>query len=168
MANRILAAILMLGMGGALNARPLPTPKTSASAQAGFGSLSGKVTDARGTPQMGALVMVLASDGRVLHRLYTNELGVFVQEHLLPGVYGLKVTLTSFLPAMKDHVTVQPGSKAFLSINLASLTDTLTGLMGASSPRPESDNDWKWVVRSAGALRPVLRFLPGSASTPPT
>jgi len=168
MANRILAAILMLGMGGSLYASPLPSGKTPASTAAPtFGSLSGKVTDVRGKPQMGALVMVMASDGRILHRLYTNQLGIFVQDHLLPGVYSLKVSLISFLPAMKEHLTVEPGSKAFLSINLASLTDTLTGLMGNGHPRPEADSDWKWVVRSAGALRPVLRFLPGSSATVP-
>jgi hypothetical protein len=168
MANRILAAVLMLGMlmwsGSALNAAPPPPAKT-VSEHFAFGSLSGKVTDARGTPQLGALVMVMAADGRVLHRVYTNEMGVFVQDHLIPGVYGLKVTLTSFLPAIKDHLTVQPGSKAFLSINLSSLSDTLAGLMGNVRPRPESDSDWKWVVRRAGALRPVLRFLP-AAGTP--
>lgn len=166
MANRFLAAILMLGVSGALQARPPAAKSSSGFAQSSFGSLSGKVTDARGTPQMGALVMILGANGQVLHRVYTNQVGAFVQDKLAPGVYQLKVTLTSFLPAIKEHVTVEGGSKAFLSINLSSLTDTLAGLVGTGRPRPPSDNDWKWVVRSAGALRPVLRLLP-AASAPP-
>ncbi len=166
MANRFLAVVLMLAAPGLVSAAAPPPQKASAPA-AGFGSLSGKVLDSRGVPQMGALVTVLAADGRVLHSVYTNELGVFVQERLLPGVYGLKVSLTSFLPMLRENVKVQSGSKAFVTVNLASLTDTLVGLIGNRKPRPETDTDWKWVVRSAGALRPVLRLLPDANPTPP-
>src|SRR5260221_2058247 len=108
MANRTIAAILLLG-ASALWAAP-PRAKNAATPPAGtstFGAISGKVTDSRGIPQMGALVMVLAADGRVVHRLYTNELGLFVQDHLIPGVYNLKVTLASFLPVIRDSVGVQ-------------------------------------------------------------
>src|ERR1022692_3959689 len=125
-----------------------------------LGAISGKVTDSRGVPQMGALVVVLAADGRVLHKLYTNEIGAFAQDHLIPGVYSLRVSLASFLPAVRDAIGVRAGSQAFISINLASLTDTLSGLIGKGS-RQDSENDWKWVVRSSGGLRPVLRWMPG-------
>src|SRR5258708_4143805 len=133
MANRFLAAVLLVLAApptALLAARPAPSGKSSSATTPVFGMLSGKVTDSHGAPKMGALVSVLAADGRVLHRLYTNELGVFVLDRILPGVYGLKVTLASFLPSLRENVSVQAGSKAFLSINLASLTDTVTGLMG--------------------------------------
>jgi hypothetical protein len=131
-----------------------------------LGAISGKVSDARGIAQMGALVVVLTADGRVLHKLYTNEIGAFAQDHLVPGVYSLRVSLASFLPAIRDSINVRAGSQAFISINLASLGDTLSGLIGKGS-RPESDNDWKWIVRSSGGLRPVLRWMPGQ-TTPST
>jgi hypothetical protein len=161
-----LAAIWLLAVPVALWCAPpqqtVPKPVV--------GAISGKVTDARGVPQMGALVVVLAADGRVLHKLYTNEIGAFAEEHLLPGVYSLRVSLASFLPAVRDAIGVKAGSKAFISINLASLTDTLSGLIG-KTPRQDSDNDWKWVVRASGGLRPVLRLMPGqdpsSSSTIP-
>jgi len=113
---------------------------------------------------MGASVILLAADGRVLHRLLTNERGAFLMERLNAGRYNLRVTLSNFLPAFKENVLVEAGGQAFLSINLASLSDTLARLTGKGSTRPETDEDWKWVIRSSGATRPVLRLLPGSDS----
>jgi hypothetical protein len=152
-----LAAISLLALPGLFWCAPPPQQSV---AKPLVGAISGKVTDARGVPQMGALVVVLAADGHVLHKLYTNEIGAFAEEHLLPGVYSLRVSLASFLPAARDAIGVKAGSKAFISINLASLTDTLSGLIG-KAPHQDSDNDWKWIVRASGGLRPVLRLMPG-------
>jgi hypothetical protein len=159
MTRRSIAAIWLLAAPAVLWCAPAPqnAPKPATPV---LGAISGKVTDARGVPQMGALVVILASDDRVLHKLYTNEIGAFTQEHLVPGVYSLRVSLASFLPAVRDSIGVRAGSQAFISINLASLSDTLSGLIGKGS-RPETDNDWKWIVRSSGGLRPVLRWMPG-------
>jgi hypothetical protein len=156
MTKRMIAAIWLLATPAVLWCVPPP----QAAQKPVLGAISGKVADTRGVPQMGALVVVLAADGRVLHKLYTNEIGAFAQEHLLPGVYSLRVSLASFLPAVRDSIGVKAGSQAFISINLASLTDTLSGLIGKGSHQ-DTDNDWKWIVRSSGGLRPVLRLLPG-------
>ncbi|GEM_PF-554397 len=171
MTKRVIAAWCLLAAPAALlwcappQQRAAQAPATTAKPT--LGSISGKVTDARGIPQMGALVVVLAADGRVLHKLYTNEVGAFMQDRLVPGVYSLRVSLASFLPAVRDSIGVKAGSQNFLSINLSSLTDTLTGLI-SKTPHPDSDNDWKWVVRSSGGLRPVLRILPGQSGSTPT
>lgn len=165
MANRALAWMVMLATPVVmLQAAPAPGPRTPAAPSAAVGSLSGRVTDIRGVPQMGALVTILSADGKVLHHLYSNQFGLFVQERLIPGVYGLRVNLATFLPAIKEHVSVNAGSKAFLTINLASVSDTVAGMLGAATPRNDPDSDWRWVIRSSGALRPVLRFSPGQTT----
>jgi hypothetical protein len=179
MTKRVIAAWLLAAPAALLFCAhawcvPAPAPPQqraqatpAVAAKPTLGSISGKVTDARGVPQMGALVVVLAADGRVLHKLYTNEVGAFMQDRLVPGVYSLRVSLASFLPAVRDSIGVKAGGQNFLSINLSSLTDTLTGLIN-KTPHQDSDNDWKWVVRSSGGLRPVLRLLPGQSGSSPT
>ncbi len=141
------------GAGQAAGARPVAL----------LGSLSGVVMDVRGVPQVGAVVALLAGDGKPLHKVLSNERGGFQVERLLPGVYSLQVTLANFLPTSRDHILIQPGAHAFLSINLSSLSDVLSALSGNGPARPEDDTDWKWVVRSSGATRPVLRYTPGPA-----
>lgn len=144
-----------LWASGASDTRPAATTASS------MGALAGVVSDARGVPQMGAAVILLAADGRVLQRLLTNERGAFLMERLNAGRYNLRVTLSTFLPSFKENVVVEAGGQAFLSINLASLSDTLAKLTGRGGKRPENDEDWKWVIRGSGATRPVLRLLPG-------
>ncbi len=125
-----------------------------------LGTIAGLVTDSHGVAQMGATVVLQAPDGRILQRLFTSDRGAFLVDRLAPGVYGLRVTLANFLPVLKENVLVEPGGRAFLSINLASLSDALASISGRGRPKPESDDDWKWVVRSSGATRPILRLLP--------
>lgn len=162
MAERILRIALCLALAASLAAAAgFPSSPAGAGVPSGLGTLAGLVADSRGVPQMGAAVVLLAGDGRILHRLFTNDRGVFLLDRLTPGHYGLRVTLANFLPVVRENVTVEAGGRAFLSINLASLSDALAGLSGAPRPRPESDEDWKWVVRSSGATRPILRWLPG-------
>ena len=124
-----------------------------------LGTLAGVVTNRRGIPQMGAAIALISGDGRILQHSYTNEKGAFLLERLKPGLYSLRVTLTSFLPFLKQKIQIQPGVRSFLSVNLASLLETVDILRGRSS-RPDSDEDWAWVLRSSGVFRPVLRYLP--------
>lgn len=95
-----------------------------------FGRVAGVVTDARGTPQMGAAVALIAIDGRTLRQVYTSDKGAFLLERLLPGIYSLRVTLASFLPVMKENILIEPGVNSFLSINLESLFNTMEVLRG--------------------------------------
>jgi len=162
MSQRALKMALLLAVAaGTLWGSGLPDAHQASVNKAPIGSLAGVVADARGVPQMGAAVMLLSADGRVLQRLLTNERGAFLMARLSVGRYNLRVTLANFLPSFKENVVVEAGGQAFLSINLASLSDTLARLTGRGSTRPETDEDWKWVIRSSGATRPVLRLLPG-------
>ncbi len=124
-----------------------------------FGVMAGMVSDGHGTPQMGAAVALIATDGRVLQLVYSNDRGAFLMERLLPGLYSLRISLASFLPVLKENILIQPGIRSFLSINLASLFDAVDVLRGRR-PAALGDDDWIWVVRSSGATRPALRYQP--------
>ncbi len=134
-------------------------------AGAPLGVMAGVVVDARGIPQMGAAVTLIGGDGRILHRVYSSDRGAFLLERVIPGHYSLRVSLASFLPVLKENVAVEPGGRSFLSINLASLFDTVNALQGRRI-NPPGDDDWTWVLRSAGATRPALRYHGQDEETP--
>ena len=69
-----------------------------ASAAGKPGSISGYVRDASGIPQMGAVVEVLGSAARTL-KVFTDEHGFYSAAGLIPGLYSVKVSAPSFLPA---------------------------------------------------------------------
>ena len=95
------------------------------------GAISGYVRNASGTPQMGAVVQILGSADREF-TVFTNAAGYYIANDLLPGVYSLKVTAPSFLPAMREKIGLRPG--ASLSINLT--LSTLLGVMELGPIRP--------------------------------
>lgn len=118
------------------------------------GAISGYVRSAAGTPQMGAVVQILGSAHRTL-TVFTDAAGYYTATDLLPGLYSLKVTAPSFLPALREKVGLRPG--ASLSINV-----TLSTLLGAFQLGPvrnlPDEDDWKWTLRSV-ANRPILRVF---------
>lgn len=145
----------------------LPSCPAASEGVSSFGRMAGVVTGAHGAPQMGAAVALVAVDGRILRRAYTNDQGAFLLEHLLPGIYSLRVTLASFLPAIKENILVEPGVNSFLAINLETLFTTVDVLRGKRRA-PEREDDWTWVLRGAAAHRPVLRYTSPDAAAPPT
>ena len=50
--------------------------------------------------------------------------------------------------------------KSLLSVNLASVLSSIELIYLTPGPNPVMSDDWKWVLRTASATRPVLRFLP--------
>jgi len=129
-----------------------------------YGGISGIVRSASGVPQMGALVVLYNRSDRPVHRVYTNEKGEFGFASLAPGVYTVRVTLASFLPALKRNIKVQPGMRTLLEVNLASVFSTIELVGLAPGPVSLVSEDWKWVLRGAGDTRPVLRALPDFSS----
>ena len=123
------------------------------------GAISGLVRNAAGTPQMGAVVEILGSANRSL-RVFTDAAGHYSATGLLPGLYSLKVTAPSFLPALREKVGVRPGASLNINITLS----TLLGVMqlGPARNLPD-DDDWKWTLRSA-ANRPILRIFDDPAT----
>ena len=140
----------------------LAVPATAPPASAALlsGSLIGFVSDQAGIPQMGAVVFLYNRYDRLVGRTLTNEKGAFGFDSLLPGVYSLRVSLASFVPAVKQNIKIQPGMRSFLSVNLASVLSSIELIYSATGDNAIMNDDWKWVLRTAAPTRPVLRILP--------
>jgi hypothetical protein len=103
---------------------------------------------------MGAVVQILGAANRTL-TVFTDDAGYYTATGLLPGIYSLKVTAPSFLPALREKIGLRPGGS--LNVNV-----TLSTLLGAMQLGPvrslPDDDDWKWTLRSV-ANRPILRVF---------
>lgn len=113
---------------------------------------------------MGAAVFLYDRQQRFLGKVLTDDHGEFKLLGLVPAPYLVKVSQVSFVPAIKE-ILVLPGLRSILNVNLSTLFSTIQ----FAYPTFESGNvmadDWKWVLRSASATRPILRFVdPGTAS----
>ena len=124
------------------------------------GSIIGRVIDGRGMPQMGATVLLLNAEGRALHRIYTNDSGGFTLDNLFPGVYGIRVNLASFLPAIRENILVAAGAQRRLQIQMSNLFSSIQLVYPREGEWRDMSEDWKWVLRTASATRPVLRLVP--------
>lgn len=158
-AGAVIALAATCLAAGALAQSPQPAPFA--------GGIAGQVVNASGIPQMGATVLLLDHVDRVVTRALTDESGAFLFPSVAPGVYSLKVTLASFLPAVKRNILVQPGMRSLLSVNLAGALSTVELVYSSSSPTPLMSDQWKWALRSALATRPVLRLRPAIDLPPP-
>lgn len=118
------------------------------------GAISGYVRDASGIPQMGAVVEIAGSAARSL-TVFTDAAGFYSATDLLPGFYSVKVSVPSFLPALREKVGLHAGGNLRLNITLSTL---LNAMRVAPVRGSIEDDDWKWTLRSA-ANRPVLRVL---------
>jgi hypothetical protein len=124
------------------------------------GTIAGVVSDAGGTPQMGATVVLYNRQERPLQKIQTNERGEFHFAGLFPEFYSVRVSLATFFPAFKRGVLVQPGMRSMLSVSLNTLFSTiqLSYPVAIDSGSIMSD-EWKWVLRGSASTRPVLRLL---------
>src|SRR2546429_8091070 len=125
------------------------------------GAISGYGRNSAGAPQMGAAVEVL---GSVFHsfKVFTDENGFYSASGVIPGVYSLKVSAPSFLPALRERVALRAGASVVVNVTLNTLFEAIQiGPMRG----PGDDDDWKWVLRSS-ANRPILRMLPDGTAVP--
>ena len=125
------------------------------------GKLSGVVLDMKGTPQMGASVELLAeaSGTAVARELLTNTQGLFHGEKLAPGLYTVRVTLAGFLPTLEQHIRINPNITTVVRVELESMFASLDALRRVPITTAVEGDDWKWVLRSAAATRPVLEWM---------
>jgi len=131
------------------------------------GSIAGYVRDAVGVPQMGALVALFNKNDRVIGQALTNERGIFGFETLNPDTYSVRVTLASFVPALKRQIAVQPGMQSLLYINMASLISSVELVYAAPGQGALMSDDWKWTLKASSATRPILRVLPEISASDP-
>jgi hypothetical protein len=121
-------------------------------------AISGVVRDSGGTPQLGAMVQLIATDSTVVAQVYTNLHGGFAFEHILPGIYQVKATGDSFLPTLRENLRVRANSKTVVNLTLNTLFEAIQWLPAEPRSPDEPSDDWKWTLRSSDN-RPLLRFF---------
>ena len=156
---RILGALVLTAMILAFG-----TPSAAAQAKLVPGKLAGVVRDSTGTPQLGANVELIAETGAAASRGFlTNTQGIFRGEKLAPGLYTLRVTLAGFLPTLEKHIRVTSNLTTVVRVELESMFASLDQLRRTPSNTSVQADDWKWVLRSASAVRPVLEWMDDDA-----
>jgi hypothetical protein len=131
------------------------------------GSIAGFVRDARGIPQMGASVFLFNRSERLIQQAMTNERGIFGFDALASDLYSVRVSLASFVPAVKQKIAVQPGMQSLLYVDLASVLSSIELVYAAPGQGALMSDDWKWTLKASSSTRPVLRMLPDSSASDP-
>jgi hypothetical protein len=129
------------------------------------GELLGEVRSAAGIVQMGASVTVYNRYDKLIRQTLTDANGRFAFDVLMPDIYSVKVILASFAPALQRNIAIAGGSQNVLRINLASMLSTVELVPASASKGTLMTDDWKWVLRTSQATRPVLRLVPVSSSS---
>ncbi|MCL5006246.1 MAG: carboxypeptidase-like regulatory domain-containing protein [Acidobacteria bacterium] len=129
-----------------------------------FGRVSGTVTDTGGKPLMGATVLLAGSGiegageiGQSVERAFTNARGDFSIEHVVPGWYSLQVISPTRLPVLRTGVQVKPDETTNEIFALSGILSRIRW----QDPKPRLSswgNDWKWILRTSGSTRSILRF----------
>jgi len=125
------------------------------------GVISGVVGDSMGIPQMGAVVLLFNRQDRAYGKVQTDDRGQFRFLGLVPDLYSVKVTLATFVPALKKNILVQPGMRSVLNVNLNTLFSTIQLAYPSVESGSLMSDEWKWVLRTASSTRPVLRLVDG-------
>lgn len=160
MTDRLKIAVSL--MAALVSSAPPACPATAAKLS---GSIAGFVRDHTGIPQMGASVLLFNRYERLIQQSITNERGLFGFESLSPDLYSVRVSLVSFVPAMREKIAVQPGMQSLLYVDLASVFSSIELVYAAPGQGALMSEDWKWTLKASAATRPVLRFLPGDTSS---
>lgn len=132
--------------------------KASAAASIVSGSIAGIVRDAAGLPRAGAAVLLLDRYERVIEESVTNAKGIFGFPELNPDSYSIRVSLATFVPALKQRISVQPGMQSLLFVNMAALISSVELVYAVPGQGALMNDDWKWTLKSSTATRPVLRL----------
>jgi hypothetical protein len=139
------------------------TPVRGASLNSLSGHILGEVRNSTGVVQMGASVSLYNRYDQQIRQVLSNEAGKFVFDNLPPDLYSIRVSLASFVPALRRNIAVLAGSENLLKINLASVFSTIEIVPAATAAGSLMSDDWKWVLRASPSTRPVLRLLPGES-----
>ncbi len=155
----VLLASAMGVSWGALPAAAQTSPKPSS------GSVSGVVRDSAGIPQLGATVEIFSEAPGVLaaRQFLTNTQGIFKGDKVAPGFYTVRVTLAGFLPSFEKHIRISSNLTTVVRVQLESMFASVEQLRRPPANGAAEPDDWKWVLRSAPGLRPVLQWTEDSA-----
>ena len=149
---------IALTLGVTTGAPPAMVAQTRA--KMGFGTVSGVVRDASGIPQLGATVEIVSEiPGNLFsHQFLTNTQGAFHAENLAPGFYSIHVTLAGYLPGFEKHIQISSNLTTVVRVELESLYASIEQLRHVPATVAVEPDDWKWVLRSATGLRPILQW----------
>jgi hypothetical protein len=128
------------------------------------GAIEGRVSDNSGEARMGAVVQVFNRQERLVERALTDDEGFFIFAGLAPDMYSVRVSFATFVPVLRDQIQVRPGQSQILDISLSGLFSSIRLLPAVGRGDGVLNQDWKWVLRSSSATRPVFRFLPDDIS----
>jgi hypothetical protein len=120
-------------------------------------TLSGRVQNSGGTPQMGAVVEAFTGGSTPVSRAYTDAKGQYTLRGLIPGTYFIKASATQFLPSVREGVIVKAGSHVMLNLTLNTLIEAFQ-LLPSRKAEVKGEDDWRWTLRSS-ANRPILRVV---------
>src|SRR5580698_9933656 len=125
------------------------------------GKVAGVVNDTNGIPQLGATVQLISESAGTAAAVdfLTNTQGVFRSDKVLPGLYTVRVTLAGFLPTIEQHVRISAHVTTVVRVELESMFASLDALRRTPSTAAVESDDFKWVLRSASATRPVLQWV---------
>jgi hypothetical protein len=130
----------------------------------GFGRITGVVADPQGMPLMGATVQIIGpmlngvpGGAQLIEKILTDAHGRFMAERLLPGRYSLQVTSATRLPIFRKGILVSVGQSVEQSFVLADILAPIRLQVPTGNVTTWGD-DWKWVLRTSAATRPILRF----------
>ena len=132
------------------------------------GALGGIVTDTGGKPQPGAIVLLLNRQDRILQRINTDSLGTFAFSELMPELYSVQVSLSTFVPAVRDRIQISAGMRSLLAVNLSRVFSSVQLISTSPLPGGLMSDNWKWNVRADSASRPILRILPAERIDSPS
>jgi len=152
--------VLLATVLGVSASAPPAAAQATTTRKSTLGSISGIVRDPTGIPQLGASVEVLAeAPGNLLsHQFLTNTQGGFRADNLPPGFYTVRVTLAGFLPALEKHIQISSNLTTVVRVQLESLFASLEQLRRPPANGAAEPDDWKWVLRSASGMRPILQW----------
>jgi hypothetical protein len=129
----------------------------------GTSAIAGVVRDSQGVAQMGALVQVLAADSMTVATAFTDQHGRYLISKLTPGRYVVRASATLFVPTSRNNLQLRTGATAVVNLTLAALFDTASWLPAQRRRADETEDDWKWTLRST-ANRPILRIVEQAAA----
>jgi hypothetical protein len=154
------ATLLLLGAAVAFvpSAEAARGPRNGPTAGVGTSTIAGVVRDSQGVAQMGALVQVLAADSMTVATAFTDQHGRYLINKLVPGRYMVRASATLFVPASRNNLQLRTGATAVVNLTLAALFDTASWLPAQRRRADETEDDWKWTLRST-ANRPILRIV---------
>jgi hypothetical protein len=121
------------------------------------GSISGYVKNSAGIPQMGASVQIFGSGNTPATTVFTDAAGFFAAATLASGTYQVRVSAPSFLPALRENVSIHSGANMVVNVTLNTLYEAIQ-FAPARRQVGTDEEDWKYTLRNM-ANRPVLRIL---------